>query len=284
MPSPEQGASTSTQSNTRRNGSGRARVRLHDRGRACAPDARDGLRQQLEPLGRGRPPPRPSPVAAHRRRHLRRLAAGRRARVEDRVRRARPPPNAPTSCDASSWTTNSPSCASGVEQGIAADRRSARRARIAPARVRDAGLGQARRQGRRAWSAGVFARSVSAAGSLSNRPTPRPRRTRSGPAIARTSQRGCDSVIARVVDSARDRRARPAAAAFALARHASRSTALTNAAALRLPALPARSTASFTAADAGTRSRWSSWKMLSRRMASDLGVQLRRAAAPRTSR
>ena len=53
-----------------------------------------------------------------------------------------------------------------------------------------------------------------------------------------------------------------------------RSTALTRPDALVLPALRARSTASFTAADAGMRSRWSSWNAVSRRMSRTSGSSL----------
>ena len=119
VPRPEQGASTSTQSNGARERQRLQQIRLHE------PDVRRAA-------GRHRPPQQldaavahiagdEQPAAVHRRRERRRLAARRRAGVEH-ARPGRSPASSATSCDASSCTTNQP-CSRGRRRAADGPRR-----------------------------------------------------------------------------------------------------------------------------------------------------------------
>ena len=198
VPSPEHGASSRTRSKTPRKGRRPRGVGLDDRARGRRPTARHGARAAARRGGRGRRP-RPSrprsPIAAA---IVSRLAARRRAGVEDASRPA----------DAAA------NCADELRRLVLDDerRRRVRAASAADCRActtsasgaKRAGLGRRRRlaasapPARHASCAACSTRSVSGAGVLLKR-SPRLGRLEPVPrrASARPATRGCDSVTDR---------------------------------------------------------------------------------------
>ena len=173
----------------------------------------------------------------------------------------------PTSWDDSSWTMKSPESANGVSRGFPS------------VTTRPSG---AKRVGRVATScccnsagartatcAGYWREASAPPGCCRSAPRLRSRRSRIDPASAAPATR--DATVSRRGSRARPARCRSGSAglsgkgSFARSRLIRRSTALTSPDALFLPALLTRLTASFTAADAGIRSRCSSWKAVIRR-------------------
>ena len=175
-----------------------------------------------------------------------------------------------TSCDASSWTANNPSPASGVRSGLPLTTMSPSGAnRVAvvstpAARSRSASASRVIRS--------RLARSVNGAASLSNRHQASAAAKPCRSSQRATSHAGCERVVEKyAISASRVPGTRAGSGSRSRSRPTRRSTAFTSGAALAFPARRARLTASFTAAEAGTRSRCSNWKMERRRMSATSG-------------
>ena len=204
-----------------------------DHGHARAPIRPSVSRRSLRRRGR-RSAATIRPSAARIRRERSRLAAGRGAGVE-RARPRRSAANSPTSCDASSCTTNTPARRRWRPSGL--PWRTSSPSGCAPGRLGHDTFGlESRTQHRRAIVFNRFTRSVSGAGSLLNaRPLPAASKPwRSSQRAA--SQRGCESAIARTSSGSVGVRLRPPGRGHARDATRRRSTALTKPAARLLAA------------------------------------------------
>ena len=269
VPRPEQGASIRTQSNTAPNGSACAAFAWTTRTQRGA-RRRGRCRPAAGPAWLGRPPPRaardcpwrpPSRSSCRRARRTRRARARRDARAATRheLRRL-------------VLDDEQPCARERRQQGIAAAARSGRRARSARARVSTPAAAAPRRARRASMRKPIGPQRqrrrlvVEAAPRFGRLEPVAVAPARDEPARVRQRRR-------QVVELARRGRRprRGGSGSRSRSRLARRRTALTTARRCSCRPCASSSTASLTAADAGTRSRWSSWNSVSRRMSTTSG-------------